>query len=90
MTLPQPACLPLGLVPSWTTSDTRPQHPSVGIQCMCQRTSHLGSMPSRNRCRSEPGERREGGMMLLYRLQGAGRRGAAVVVRCLQVGCRGS
>ena len=30
--------------------------------------------PSRKRCRSEPGDRREGGMMLLYRLQGRARR----------------
>ena len=45
--------------------------------CSQRGSSHLGSMPSRNRCRSEPAERREGGMMLLYRLQQRkeGRRG---------------
>ena len=43
--------------------------------CSQRGSSHLGSTPSRNRCRSEPGDRREGGIMLLYRLRYGGRAG---------------
>ena len=49
--------------------------------CSHSGSSHLGSTPALNRCRSEPCVSQEGGLMLLYRLRGGrGGRGGRWVV----------